>query len=141
MKNLKILVLLSLILALSACSSRNRSQPAAPDAKPDSLPDLVGKYAVNGFDPLGTEYGGHLTIFAGNSPGEYQMQWILVGSIQEGIGILKGNQLIVEWHSVEGMLETQGNAVYTVTEVGELYGMKTVDGLKSEGAEIAFPNE
>ncbi len=135
------LFLLLLVLNFTACSRRDRFTPSSPDASPDNVPNLVGAYAVNGFDPLGTEYGGHLTIFIGDTNHEYKLQWILVGSIQEGNGILKGNRLIVEWQSVEGMLETQGNAVYTVTEAGELYGVKTVDGLEIEGSEIAFPNE
>ncbi len=141
MKKSKYLLIVLLVITLAACSSRDRSQPSAPDALPDSVPDLIGKYAVNGIDPLGTEYGGHLTIFPGEAQGEFKMQWIIVGSIQEGIGVLKGNQLVVEWHNVEGMLETQGNAVFTVTEAGELYGVKTVEGLDVEGSEIAFPNE
>jgi len=135
------LLLLLLVLTLAACTRRDRLNPSAPDASPDSIPNLIGAYAVNGTDPIGTEYGGHLTILPGDAQDEYKMQWIIVGSIQEGVGVLKGNQLLVEWHSVEGMVETQGNAVYTVTEAGELYGTKTVDGLETEGTEIAFPNE
>lgn len=137
----KVSVLLLALFLISACSSRDRFNPSAPDALPDSVPNLVGAYAVNGTDPLGTEYGGHLTIFPGDAQDEYRLQWIIVGGIQEGVGVLKGIQMTVEWHSVEGMVETQGNAVYTVTESGELYGSKTVEGLETEGSEIAFPNE
>ncbi len=141
MKKLLLILLLLGIPLLAACSSRDRSKPTAPDASPDSVPDLIGKYAVNGFDPLGTEYGGHLTIFPGEAQNQYKMQWIIVGSIQEGLGILKGNQLFVEWHSAQGMVETQGQAVYTITQAGELYGSKTVHGFSGQGQEIAFPND
>ncbi len=139
----KIIVLLLSVMFLMACSARDGSKPTAPDASPDSLPDLIGTYVVNGFDPLGTEYGGHLTILPGDTETEteYKLQWIIVGSIQEGAGVLKGNQLIVEWHSIDGMIETQGSAVLTVTQAGELYGSKTVESLDGEGSEIAFPND
>ncbi len=105
-------------------------------------PNLVGGYAVNGFDPLGQEYGGRLTMTAGDQTGTYNMQWIVVGSIQEGIGLLKGNQLFVEWQSVESSTsQSQGTAVYTVTEAGELYGIRKVEGYPDEGTEQAFPNQ
>jgi len=128
-------------LIISACSSANYNESIADDAPADAVPDLVGKYIVNGFDPLGTEYSGHLTVRAGDQPNEYLMQWIVVGSIQEGRGVLQGNQLFVQWQSVEGMLETQGEAVYTVTIAKELYGTKTVNGFSGEGDEIAYPND
>ena len=90
---------------------------------------------------MGTEYSGRLSVRSGENENEYLMLWIIVGSIQEGTAILEGNQVFVDWHSVEGMVATQGKAVYTVTVMGELYGTKTVDGLEVEGSEIAFPNE
>ena len=31
---------------------------AGDDASPDAIPDLVGTYSLNGFDPSGKEYGG-----------------------------------------------------------------------------------
>jgi hypothetical protein len=114
----------------------------APDADPNNVPDLVGEYAVNGFDPLGQEYGGRLSISDNAEPNSYTMQWILVGSIQEGVGVLKGNQLLVEWQSVESSSsQSWGTATYTVTEAGELYGIRMVEGFSEEGTEQAFPNE
>ena len=83
-----------LLLILSACSGRGETTEMAPPADPENLPELVGTYVVNGFDPLGLEYGGHLTIVYGDQPRSYQMQWIIVGGIQEGRGVLKGNQLV-----------------------------------------------
>ena len=129
------------LLLLVACSGEDDYSPKAADASPDAVPNLVGEYAVNGFDPMGTEYGGRLSVRLGEQKGEYRMQWIIVGSIQEGLGILDGNQLLVAWQSVEGMAATQGQAVYTITEAGELYGTKTVEGLEAEGSEVAFPNQ
>lgn len=137
----KIAFMFLVLILLTSCFRSDKYSPAAPDAQPDAIPNLVGEYAINGFDPMGTEYGGRLSIMPGEDENEYKMQWIIVGSIQEGLGVLDGNQITVEWHSVAGMVETSGRARYTVTEAGELYGTKTVEGLESEGSEIAFPNE
>ena len=137
-----LLNLFLLLLVLSACSTRERSAEMAPDADPENMPILVGEYAVNGFDPLGQEYGGRLTITVGNPSGTYNMQWIVVGSIQEGVGVLKGNQLLVEWQAVESSSgQSRGTATYTVTEAGELYGTRIVEGYSEEGTEQAFPNQ
>jgi hypothetical protein len=141
MKKILIVVTMFWFIFLVSCSRSDKYSPAARDAPLGSVPDLVGEYAVNGFDPMGTEYGGRLSIWAGEIQNEYLMQWIVVGGIQVGTGVVHGNQLLVEWHSVEGMVVTQGQAIYTITEDGELYGAKTVDGLEAEGSEIAFPNE
>ncbi len=136
------LISVLLLLLFTSCSTRERAAEMAPDADPNNVPNLEGEYAVNGFDPLGQEYGGRLTITKGDEPNTYNMQWILVGSIQEGVGILKGNQLIVEWQSVESSTsQSRGTAVYTVTEAGELYGTRMVEGFSEQGTEQAFPNE
>ena len=135
------LLVLVFSLLLGACSTKEKGVITAPDASPDAVPDLVGTYVVNGVDPLGTEYSGHLTIQPGEHENEYILQWIIVGSIQEGRGYLDGNQLHVEWHSIEGMAETRGQTVYTVTQAGELYGPRTVEGYDRQGEEIAFPND
>ena len=137
-----LLVLLCVgVLALSACGADEASS-LAPDAVPGSVPDLVGSYVVNGFDPLGTEYGGHLTITAGNGLNRYELQWIITGSIQEGTASLEGNRLVVEWSTVEGLnRDAAGAAEYTVTEAGELYGTRTVVGSEETGTEEAFPNQ
>ena len=141
MKRYLLLSILLLLLLLSACSTRERSDEMAPDADPGNVPNLVGDFAVNGFDPLGQEYGGRLTITAGDQSDTYKMQWIVVGSIQEGVGILKDNQLHVEWQSVESSTsQSRGTATFTVTEAGELYGTRMVEGYTKEGTEKAFPN-
>ena len=134
-------LLLVALVALSACGEDEGSN-LAPDAAPGSVPDVLGTYVVNGVDPLGTEYGGHLTIIEGEGLNRYQLQWIVTGSIQEGTGSLEGNQLLVEWNTVDGLnRDAQGTAQYTVTEAGELYGTRTVIGAEELGTEEAFPNE
>ena len=142
MKRLLYLLLLMLFtLTLTACSRKEKGL-VGPDASPDALPDLAGTYAVNGVDPLNTEYSGHLTIWAGEQPGTYQMQWIIVGSIQEGTGVVEGNQLVVEWHSTEGFAgESSGTSTYIISVNGELSGVRNVDGLSQPGVETAFPNQ
>lgn len=45
-----------LVLVLATCSRGARGQIIGADALPGALPDLTGTYAVNGTDPLGTEY-------------------------------------------------------------------------------------
>ena len=137
---IKILFLTLLIFA-SACTRRGDGS-LAPDAPPDAVPPLEGDYVVNGLDPLGTEYSGVLTIFTTDIPDKYSMQWIIVGSIQHGKGILEGNVLRVEWDSLEevggGM---HGTSTYTVTVNGQLYGTRTVDGQTEKGTETAYPNQ
>lgn len=133
-----------LVLALvlvSACGEDEGSN-LAPDAAPGSIPDLLGSYAVNGFDPLGTEYSGHLTITEGEGLNRYHLQWIITGSIQEGTGGIVGNRLEVEWRTVDGFnRDARGTAEYTVTEAGELHGTRTVVGSDEVGTEEAFPNQ
>ncbi len=134
-----LLILLS--LSLAACS-RDQNGPMGPDASVDVVPDLVGTYVVNGFDPLGTEYSGHLTIKTGEQPGEYDMQWIVVGSIQEGKGVVDGNILKVIWYSITDIGQSsQGTALYTITVNGELYGSRQIDGYDGEGTERVYPNK
>ncbi len=137
-------LLLALVVALvflSGCGEDEGSN-LAPDAIPGSIPNLPGSYVVNGFDPLGTEYGGHLTITEGEGLNRFRLQWIITGSVQEGIAGLDGNKLLVEWRTVDGLnAEAFGTAEYTVTEAGELYGTRTVVGSDQVGTEEAFPNQ
>ena len=135
-----LLILLILSLTLFACS--DDEIVLGPDAPPSSVPDILGTYVVNGTDHLGNDYGGHLTITAGDNPNEYKLQWIIVESIQEGLGSLKGNELSIEWRSLDTSTEPyQGTVVYTVTVDGELYGTRTVLGREGVGEEIAYPNK
>ena len=136
-----LLVYVLLVLFLAACSARNKPGEMAPDADPSNLPNLIGTYAINGIDPIGDEYGGHLTISPSDAPDSYHLQWIVVGGIQEGVGIVKGNQLLVTWQTIEGVKDATGTATFTITKTGQLYGIWTADGLDGEGEEKAYPNE
>lgn len=139
MKRISILILL-LAIGLSACG-RKPSAPLGADAPPDKVPNIVGSYALNAFDPTGTEYGGTLTITKGDQPNEYKMQWLVSGGIHEGTGTLEGNQLTATWHSFsETDAPLTGTASYTVTVNGELYGTRSIDGLDTAGTETAYPN-
>ena len=142
MQKFRLIFSLSLLLFLSACSSRKEPGEMAAPANPENLPDLIGTYVVNGFDPLGLEYSGHLTITAGDEPGSYHLQWIIVGGIQAGQGVVKGNQLFVDWQTIESSTDmSRGTAIYTITEIGQLDGVRLVEGLDGEGIEQAFPNQ
>jgi hypothetical protein len=136
------LALLSMVLLLAACTARSatKGKIAGADAQPGAVPDIVGSYSVNGEDPIGTEYGGNLTIKPGASPTEYLLQWIVTGSIQEGSGKLDGNKLRVEWRTVEGIKPSGGVTTYTITTKRELYGDRSVVGFPKTGTENAFPN-
>ena len=136
-----LLILLTLFL-LSACSGRRKPDEIAPSADPANLPNLIGTYVVNGIDPLGLEYSGHLTITPGDDPGSYHLQWIIIGGIQEGQGVLKGNQLLVDWQTIETSNEASwGTAVFTITETGQLDGIRYVADMDGSGTEQAFPNQ
>ncbi|GAB4539219.1 MAG: hypothetical protein Fur002_03940 [Anaerolineales bacterium] len=131
-----------LAVALVALTSCSRAPAAlAPDAPADHVPSILGEYAVNGFDPMGEEYGGRLTITPGEALNQYKMQWIVTGGIHEGVGTLNGNQLSVTWKVTSGPVDAvSGEAVYTVTVNGELYGTRSIDGVENPGAETAYPN-
>ncbi|MEK6751047.1 MAG: hypothetical protein AABZ00_02180 [Chloroflexota bacterium] len=139
MKRISILILLAAI-TLSACG-RNKPGPLGADAPADNVPNIVGSYAINAFDPTGEQYGGTLTITKGGQPNEYNLQWLISGGIHVGTGILEGNQLSVTWHSVSGTdQDVSGLASYTITVNGELYGTRSIDGVDAPGTETAYPN-
>lgn len=101
---------------------------------------LTGTYYLNGVDPEGTEYGGTLEIMATDQPDVYEMQWIITGSIQTGIGTVSGNELDVEWEVMEGYnSSSHGTAHYEISSEGELNGDRTVVGEEGSGTEEAFP--
>lgn len=134
-------VLVVCLVLLSGCGEDDAGN-LAPDADPASVPNFLGSYVVNGLDPLGTEYGGHLTITEGEGLNRFHLQWIITGSVQEGTASLVGNKLEVEWRIVDGFnRDARGTAEYTVTEAGELYGTRTVVGSDEVGTEEAFPNQ
>ena len=135
------LIAIILLLLIFGCTARNKPSEMAPDADTTNIPDLTGTYVVNGVDPIGDEYGGHLTITVDEEPGTYRLQWIVTGGIQEGYGVVKGNQLLVEWQSIEGATPARGTAKFTITESGQLYGTRTSESLQGEGQEQAYPNQ
>jgi len=97
---------------------------------------------LNGTDYLGNDYGGYLTIRAGDNPSEYKLQWIIIESIQEGLGVLEGNQLQAYWGSIDPSIEPyQGNVTYTVKVNGELFGIRAVEGRVRQGKETAYSNQ
>lgn len=136
-----LMILFVLAATLPACGKYGE-KGLAPDADPNQVPDLVGQYVVNGFDPLGTEYSGSLTIQPGATPGTYRMFWIVTGAIQEGEGRLQGNRLEVTWHSSPNLdRQSSGTASYTVTSKRQLYGERRVDGFPKLGTEEAYPDD
>ena len=142
MKRNVLVVTCLFVLTLSACTMRERAQIKGKDASPDALPTIVGSYSVNGFDPLGTEYGGNLTVAPAEAADQYKLQWIITGSIQEGEGRVEGNKLIVQWRTVPSIGPgATGLTTYTITTEGELYGPRQVEGQTKLGRENAFPNE
>jgi len=136
------LALLSIVLLLAACTARSatKGKITGADAQPGAVPDIVGSYSVNGDDPIGTEYGGNLTIKPGASPTAYPLKWIVTGSIQEGRGKLDGNKLRVEWRTVARIEPSSGVTTYTVTTKRELYGDRAVAGFPRVGTASALPN-
>jgi len=139
MKRIHILFLL-LAIGLSACG-RSTPAPLSADAPLDNIPNIIGSYAVNAFDPTGEQYGGTLTIAAGEQPNEYKFQWMISGGIQEGYGTLEGNHLTFTWKSLAGTdQDITGTGEYTITIDGQLYGTRTIDGLDTPGTETIYPN-
>ena len=140
-RSLVLLFTITILLTISLTACGREEGAVGEPAPPDAVPEIIGSYSVNGFDPLGTEYGGNLTITAGDKADTYQMQWIVTGSIQEGNGRLEGNTLQVEWQAVSSISEqSHGTATYTITVNGELVGSRFVEGHSGEGTETAYPN-
>ena len=104
-------------------------------------PGITGTYVVNGFDPLGTEYSGVVVITAGAHPNQVLMEWLVTGAIQEGVGIIDGDSLSVEWSTLEGPRgDAAGTATYTVADDGVLTGTRTISGVDGVGTEEIFPD-
>lgn len=101
---------------------------------------LAGTYVVNGTDPAGVEYSGTVTITEGDEPGRFTVQWIVTGSIQQGVGVLAGDRFVVDWSTASsGSGESSGTADYTLGDDGVLRGTRTVDGSDESGTEEIFP--
>ncbi|MEN8235719.1 MAG: hypothetical protein ABFR89_12445 [Actinomycetota bacterium] len=118
---------------------------AFPQPKTETLDGIEGTYYVNGTDSLGTEYGGRLEITPGEQPDEYEMQWIISGSIQVGTGVQSDGRVDAVWKTIDGLTDndggarSSGTAEYTVEADGTLRGTRTTDGVDGTGTEEAFP--
>ncbi len=101
---------------------------------------IIGTYTVNGTDAVGIEYSGTVVIDATDEADLYAVQWIITGSIQEGVGRLTGDRLEVTWRSVTEPRDggSSGTAVYTVQSDGDLVGTRTIDGVDGVGTEEIF---
>jgi len=131
-RSLRVTITLALIVVFAAAAC------AFPEEGFDG--DLEGDYYINGVDQKGNEYGGSLTINATDEADVYEMQWIITGSIQSGIGRVSGNQLLVEWGALQGFdSSSQGTATYEISADGELVGERIVAGEEGIGTEEAFP--
>lgn len=103
-------------------------------------PGITGTYVVNGFDPSEVEYSGTVTIVE-RSDGDYDIEWIVTGTIQRGTGTLTGDLFTVDWVTVTSPRgESSGTAEYTVGDDGVLSGTRTVDGVDEPGTEEIFPD-
>lgn len=130
MRTLSIIVVLG--FALTSCywpiAQGDRSQPG-------------GDYVVNGVDPDGNEYGGFLSIKLTETPNEFDMQWVVTGTVQEGHGVLDGTRLEVEWETLDEFeVTSSGTGTYELADDGVLRGTRTVDGSDGIGTEEAFPD-
>jgi hypothetical protein len=136
---LLLIVILLSVLMLSGCRQGKGVIQGAP-AEANKLPDIVGVYAVNGVDVANADYSGTLKIEKDASGQGFLLHWIVTGAIQEGRGKIEGNQLKARWQNIEGVAQTQGDIVYTITTLGELDGQRRIDGFDGVGWEKAFPN-
>ena len=102
-------------------------------------PGIAGTYVVNGFDPSEVEYSGTVTIVE-RSDGDYDIEWIVTGTIQRGTGTLVNDRFTVDWVTVTSPRgESSGTAVYVVGDDGVRRGTRTVDGVDEPGTEEIFP--
>lgn len=116
---------------LSAC--------AFPQQGTDSPDQIGGTYYVNGADAGGVEYSGRLTVTETNRPDVFDMQWIVTGSIQIGVGEFDGSELTAVWNVVDPPDGPGGTATYMLQADGSLIGERTFDDVDGVGHEEAFP--
>lgn len=119
-------------LLIAACST--------PGSQISATPGLPGVYVVNGFDPLGNEYSGTVSIEE-TGAGSVHIEWVITGAILEGDGFVRGDSLEVTWDSVQTPRgESSGTASYVIESDGRLVGTRTVAGVPGEGTEEIFPS-
>jgi hypothetical protein len=106
----------------------------------DDEAGLSGIYTVNGVDPIGTEYSGTLTVRDTDRPQVYDVQWLVTGARQEGVGTLEGDRLIVEWTVVDNATgDGTGPIDYRIEPSGEMVGSWNATGFDRPGSERVFP--
>jgi hypothetical protein len=118
----------------------------------DTGDGLAGTYTVNGVDPVGEEYSGTLIILDTDDPDvvglgsgggveeTFTLEWIVTGAVHEGTGVVEGDQLRVEWHTVaSGAGSGQGTATYRIEPDGSLVGTRLIDGVEIPATEEIFP--
>lgn len=139
-KTTRLLIFILATLLLTGCT-RNTPGPLTAPADPAALPNITGDYAINGTDPTGAEYGGTLHIEKDDT-GAYRLYWIVTGSLQSGSGYIEGNRLLVSWQTYGNATgDIRGTAIYTITQTGQLDGIRTIEGNPNQGIEIAYPNQ
>jgi len=139
MRTLVRLGLVALAVLLAGCGSK---VALAPDADPQNLPALGGDYLVNGRDPYDQgKYGGRMVIEPGPEPGTYRLTWLIREAFLQGEGRLEGNQLVVTWRTAPGSARPmRGTARYTITQAGQLYGQRWIEGLEQPVYEEIIPD-
>ncbi|MCU9848926.1 hypothetical protein OEZ60_13020 [Defluviimonas sp. WL0024] len=85
--------------------------------------DISGSYFVYGRHGDGRAFEGTATITAANED-RYAVEWIVGSGTYNGIGVLEGRVLTVDW-------DTEAPAIYVVMPDGELHGTFE-DGLAVE---------
>lgn len=128
------------IVILVALSGGGLAMCGLPGDSLDEGEGIVGTYVVNGVDPSGVEYSGTVTIAAADDADVYDVQWLVTGSIQRGVGRLRGDRLTVDWETLTSPRgESAGTAEYVVGDDGVLRGERLVAGTDEVGTEEIFP--
>ncbi len=125
------LLIATVVLVLAGC--------ALPMEGTDTPDAIGGTYFLNGVDFSGTEYGGQLIIVQTPRPDEYDLQWIVTGSLQSGTGTFDGETLAGTWETVESAGDARGTHEYQLQDDGSLIGERLVDGQTTPNTEEAFP--
>jgi len=103
----------------------------------DDSTGIAGTYTVNGVDPTGLEYSGTAVIVDTGSG--YDIEWIVTGVIQRGIGTLVGDTLTATWEATSSAGGGSGRSIYIVGDDGALIGERFIDGVDEPGVEELFP--
>lgn len=101
---------------------------------------LPGVYTVNGVDPTGAEYSGTMVIQATDATERFDIEWIVTGAIQRGVGRVDGDSLVVTWTEVNNATGAgTGTTTYRIGSDGELAGTWFAVGFDEPGTEQVLP--